>query len=91
MRGKQQVKRGAFEADPVVGWLVVVGGPGNRSVPAIFEGNNTVGRSAQNGLQSISAMMPSRAKSKPTFGTTARTASFLFVPNLAKTNVVLAQ
>ena len=48
MRGKQRVERGDFEQDPVVGWLVVVGGPGIGSYRPIFEGNNTLGRSPSN-------------------------------------------
>ena len=46
VRGKVQVKRGAFEQDPVVGWLVIVGGAGMGAYRPIFEGNNTVGRAA---------------------------------------------
>ncbi len=48
MRGKAQVTRGAFDQDPVVGWLVVVGGPGIGQFRPIFEGNNSMGRGAGN-------------------------------------------
>jgi hypothetical protein len=88
VRGKVQVKRGAFEQDPVVGWLVVVGGPGMGSYRPIFEGNNTVGRSSSQrvpldfGDDSIS----SEEQAYIRYDSSAR--SFLFVPNLAKTNVV---
>jgi hypothetical protein len=88
VRGKVQVKRGEFEQDPVVGWLVVVGGPGLGSDRPIFEGNNTVGRNSSQrvpidfGDDSIS----SEEQAYIRYDSSAR--SFLFVPNLAKTNVV---
>jgi hypothetical protein len=88
VRGKVDVKRGAFEQDPVVGWLVIVGGPGIGSFRPIFEGNNTVGRSGSQripldfGDDSIS----SEEQAYIRYDSSAR--SFLFVPNLAKTNVV---
>ena len=88
VRGKVEVKRGAFEQDPVVGWLVVVGGPGIGSYRPIFEGNNTLGRNSSQripldfGDDSIS----SEEQAYIRYDSSAR--SFLFVPNLAKTNVV---
>ena len=88
VRGKVDVKRGAFEQDPVVGWLVIVGGPGIGSYRPIFEGNNTLGRSSTQripldfGDDSIS----SEEQAYIRYDSSAR--SFLFVPNLAKTNVV---
>ena len=39
-----QVCRTVKHQDPVVGWLVVVGGPGLGAFRPIYEGNNTVGR-----------------------------------------------
>jgi hypothetical protein len=44
VRGKPKVARASFEQDPVVGWLVVVGGPGLGAYRPIYEGNNAVGR-----------------------------------------------
>lgn len=88
VRGKVQVERGAFQQDPVVGWLVVVGGPGIGNFRPIFEGNNTVGRSPSQrvpidfGDDTIS----SEEQAYIRYDSAAR--SFLFVPNLAKTNVV---
>jgi hypothetical protein len=88
VRGKAQVKRGAFEQDPVVGWLVIVGGPGIGAYRPIFEGNNTLGRNSTQripldfGDDSIS----SEEQAYIRYDSAAR--SFLFVPNLAKTNVV---
>ncbi|MCC7253312.1 FHA domain-containing protein [Hyphomicrobium sp.] len=88
VRGKQQVARGAFEQDPVVGWLVVVGGPGIGQYRPIFEGNNSMGRGAGNripidfGDDAISTDEQAYIR----YDSSER--SFLFVPNLAKTNVV---
>ena len=48
VRGRQKIAHSAFERDPAVGFLVIVGGPGLGSFRPIFEGNNTVGRSTEN-------------------------------------------
>ena len=88
VRGKVDVQRGTFQQDPVVGWLVIVGGPGIGCFRPIFEGNNTVGRSASQripldyGDDSIS----SEEQAYIRYDSSSR--SFLFVPNLAKTNIV---
>jgi hypothetical protein len=88
VRGKPQVQRGNFSTDPVVGWLVVVGGPGLGAYRPVFEGNNTLGRSASQrvpidfGDEAIS----SEEQAYIRYDSSER--SFLFVPNLAKTNVV---
>ena len=88
VRGKVKVERGNFQQDPVVGWLVIVGGPGIGNYRPIFEGNNTIGRSTSQripidfGDESIS----SEEQAYIRYDSSAR--SFLFVPNLAKTNVV---
>jgi FHA domain len=88
VRGKVQVKRGTFQQDPVVGWLVVVGGPGIGSYRPIFEGNNTVGRSSSQriALDFGDDTISSEEQAYIRYDSSAR--SFLFVPNLAKTNVV---
>ncbi|MEQ1716592.1 MAG: FHA domain-containing protein [Hyphomicrobium sp.] len=88
VRGRQTFVRGTFAQDPVVGFLVVVGGPGLGASRAIFEGNNTLGRAPSNrialdfGDETISA----EAQAYIRYDATDR--SFLFVPNLAKTNIV---
>jgi hypothetical protein len=88
VRGRPKPERGTFEQDPVVGWLVVVGGPGLGAFRPVFEGNNTLGRSSTQripidfGDDSIS----SEEQAYIRYDSTDR--SFLFVPNLAKTNVV---
>lgn len=88
VRGKVQVKRGEFEQDPVVGWLVVVGGPGLGSYRPIFEGNNTIGRSSSQRipLDFGDDAISSEEQAYLRYDSSSR--SFLFVPNLAKTNIV---
>lgn len=88
VRGKVQVKRGEFEQDPVVGWLVVVGGPGLGSYRPIFEGNNTIGRAAGQRipLDFGDDAISSEEQAYLRYDSSSR--SFLFVPNLAKTNIV---
>lgn len=88
LRGKSSVKRADFFQDPVVGWLVVVGGLGLGAHRAIYEGNNTIGRAATQripidfGDETIS----SEEQAYIRYDSTDR--KFLLVPNLAKTNVV---
>jgi len=88
VRGKVQVKRGEFEHDPVVGWLVIVGGPGLGSYRPIFEGNNTVGRASDQRipLDFGDDAISSEEQAYLRYDSSSR--SFLFVPNLAKTNIV---
>lgn len=88
VRGRQQVKRGEFELDPVVGWLVIVGGPGIGSFRPVFEGNNSLGRSPNQRipLDFGDDAISSEEQAYIRYDSSDR--SFLFVPNLAKTNVV---
>jgi len=88
VRGRMQVKRGTFEQDPVVGWLVVVGGPGIGQFRPIFEGNNTMGRSVQNriAIDFGDDAISSEEQAYIRYDSAER--AFLFVPNLAKTNIV---
>jgi hypothetical protein len=88
VRGKPKVSRSNFHQDPVVAWLVVVGGPGLGAYRPVFEGNNAIGRGkAQRipidfGDDSIS----SEEQAWIRYDSLDR--SFLFVPNLSKTNIV---
>lgn len=88
VRGRQQVQRGEFQIDPVVGWLVIVGGPGIGSYRPIFEGNNTLGRSPNQRipLDFGDDAISSEEQAYIRYDSSER--SFLFVPNLAKTNIV---
>ncbi|MGE0699625.1 MAG: FHA domain-containing protein, partial [Hyphomicrobiaceae bacterium] len=77
-----------FHQDPVVGWLVVIGGSGLGAFRPIYEGNNTVGRSSGQripvdfGDETIS----SEEQAYIRYDSVDR--RFLLVPNLAKTNIV---
>lgn len=88
VRGKTSVKRTDFHQDPVVGWLVVIGGGGLGAFRPIFEGNNTIGRSSSQripidfGDETIS----SEEQAYIRYDSVDR--RFLLVPNLAKTNIV---
>jgi hypothetical protein len=88
VRGKAEVKRGSFDQDPVVGWLVVVGGPGIGQYRPIFEGNNSMGRGSANriAIDFGDDAISSEEQAYIRYDSSDR--SFLFVPNLAKTNVV---
>lgn len=88
VRGRKPIERATFAQDPVVGFLVVVGGPGLGAFRPIFEGNNTVGRLTSNRipLDFGDDAISSEAQAYIRYDSTDR--SFLFVPNLAKTNVV---
>lgn len=88
VRGKMNVQRGSFEQDPVVGWLVVVGGPGIGQYRPIYEGNNTMGRSSQNRIPVDFGDDAISSEEQAYIRYDSAERSFLFVPNLAKTNVV---
>jgi hypothetical protein len=88
VRGKMQVARGAFDQDPVVGWLVVVGGPGIGQFRPIFEGNNSIGRSPGNRIAIDFGDDAISGEEQAYIRYDSAERSFLFVPNLAKTNVV---
>lgn len=88
VRGRSAVQRGEFHQDPVVGWLVVVGGPGLGAFRPVYEGNNTIGRASTQripinfGDEAIS----SEEQAYLRYDSVDR--KFLLVPNLAKTNIV---
>lgn len=88
VRGKMQVTRGTFDQDPVVGWLVVVGGSGIGQFRPIFEGNNSMGRSANNRIAIDFGDDAISSDEQAYIRYDSADRSFLFVPNLAKTNVV---
>ncbi|MEM7774955.1 MAG: FHA domain-containing protein [Pseudomonadota bacterium] len=88
VRGKRKVERGAFKQDPVVGWLVVVGGPGLGSYRPVFEGNNTVGRADTNRVPIDFGDEAISNEEQVYIRYDSADRSFLLVPNLAKTNVV---
>jgi hypothetical protein len=74
--------------DPVVGWLVVISGPGKGSSRPVHNGNNAIGRSPRQripidfGDDAISSEEQAYLRYDPTDRT------FLLIPNLAKANLV---
>ncbi len=88
VRGRASVKRTEFHQDPVVGWLVVVGGPGLGAFRPIYEGNNTIGRarSQRIPLDFGDDAISSEEQAYLRYDSIDR--KFLLVPNLAKTNIV---
>lgn len=88
VRGKQKVERGGFQQDPVVGWLVIIGGPGLGSFRPIFEGNNTVGRGPNNRIAIDFGDEAISNEEQAYIRYDSADRSFLLVPNLSKTNVV---
>jgi hypothetical protein len=88
LRGRNKAKPAEFFQDPVVGWLVVIGGLGLGAFRPIFEGNNTVGRASSQripidfGDETISNQEQAYIR----YDSADR--KFLLVPNLAKTNIV---
>ena len=88
LRGRQKVSRAKFHQDPVVGWLVVVGGPGLGAHRSIYEGNNTVGRATTQRVAIDFGDDTISAEEQAYIRYDSADRSFLFVPNMAKTNVV---
>jgi hypothetical protein len=88
VRGKPKVTHGDFHQDPVVGWLVVVGGLGLGAFRPIYEGNNAIGRSAAQRIPIDFGDNTISAEEQAYIRYDSMDRSFLFVPNLAKTNVV---
>ncbi len=88
VRGKGKIARQSFHQDPVVAWLVVVGGPGLGAYRPIYEGNNTVGRGANQRVPIDFGDDAISSEEQAYLRYDGGDRSFLFVPNLAKTNVV---
>jgi hypothetical protein len=88
LRGRQKVSRAKFHQDPVVGWLVIVGGPGLGAHRSIYEGNNTVGRASGQRIPIDFGDDTISGEEQAYIRYDSQDRSFLFVPNLAKTNVV---
>ncbi len=88
VRGRVEVARGEFHQDPVVGWLVVVGGSGLGAFRPIFEGNNTIGRGRNQRIAIDFGDETISSEEQAYIRYDSADRSFLFVPNLSKTNVV---
>lgn len=88
IRGRQKVLRNKFHQDPVVGWLVVIGGPGLGAFRPIFEGNNSIGRTSTQRIPLDFGDETISGEEQAYLRYDSADRKFLFVPNLAKTNVV---
>ena len=88
VRGRQPMKRGQFVTDPVVGWFVIVGGPGLGSYRPVFEGNNTIGRLDTNRIPLDFGDEAISAEEQAYVRYDSNDRSFLLVPNMSKTNIV---
>lgn len=88
VRGKPKVLRNGFHSDPVVGWLVVVGGPGLGAFRPVFEGNNAIGRSKEQRIPIDFGDTTISSEEQAYIRYDSMDRSFLFVPNLSKTNIV---
>ena len=88
VRGKPKVVRTAFHQDPVVGWLVVVGGPGLGAFRPVYEGNNGIGRSKHQRIPLDFGDDTISSEEQAYIRYDSMDRSFLFVPNLSKTNIV---
>lgn len=74
--------------DPVVGWLVVLDGPGKGNFRPIFKGSNTIGRSASQRVP-IDFGDDAISSEKQAFLTyDERKRSYQLVPNLERPNLV---
>jgi hypothetical protein len=88
LRGKPKISRANFHQDPVVGWLVIVGGPGLGTFRPIFEGNNAIGRGKNQRVPLDFGDETISSEEQGFIRYDSMDRSFLFVPNLSKTNIV---
>jgi hypothetical protein len=88
IRGKPKNVNAAFHQDPVVGWLVVVSGLGLGAYRPIFEGNNHIGRSKNQRIPIDFGDDTISSEEQAYIRYDSMDRSFLFVPNLSKTNIV---
>jgi hypothetical protein len=88
VRGRSAVKRTEFHQDPVVGWLVIVGGPGLGAFRPIYEGNNTIGRAPSQRIPLNFGDEAISGEEQAYLRYDSADRKFLLVPNLAKTNIV---
>jgi hypothetical protein len=88
VRGKSKTKTVEFFQDPVVGWLVIVAGPGVGAYRPIYEGNNTVGRSKSQRIPIDFGDDTISNEEQAFIRYDSADRAFLLVPNLAKTNIV---
>lgn len=83
--GSEELK---YYQEPVVGWLVVVGGPGLGAFRPIFMGSNTLGADPGQRIPIDFGDEYISKEEQAYIRYDADDRQFLFIPNLAKTNVV---
>lgn len=88
IRGKPKVVHNTFHQDPVVAWLVVVGGPGLGAFRPVYEGNNGIGRGKNQRIPIDFGDDTISTEEQAYIRYDSMDRSFLFVPNLSKTNIV---
>jgi hypothetical protein len=88
IRGRPKSVNAAFHQDPVVGWLVVVAGLGLGAYRPIFEGNNHIGRGKNQRIPIDFGDDTISSEEQAYIRYDSMDRSFLFVPNLSKTNIV---
>lgn len=76
------------DSGPVVGWLVVVDGPGKGNSRQISYGNNTIGRNSNQRIALNFGDDAISSEEQAYIQYHHKSREFLFVPNLAKPNVV---
>ncbi len=77
-----------YYQEPVVGWLVVVGGPGIGAHRPIYTGSNTIGSASDQRIPIDFGDEYISKREQAYIRYDADDRQFLFIPNLAKTNVV---
>jgi len=88
IRGRPKSVNAAFHQDPVVGWLVVVQGLGLGAFRPIYEGNNHIGRAKNQRIPIDFGDDTISSEEQAYIRYDSMDRSFLFVPNLSKTNIV---
>jgi len=88
LRAKAPAEALRFHQNPVVGWLVVVGGPGLGACRPIYEGNNSIGRAPSQRIPLDFGDDGISSEEQAYIRYDAADRTFLLVPNMAKTNIV---
>ena len=88
VRGRPEIPETDFFQEPVVGWLVIVDGPGLGSYRPIIEGNNSIGWAPNQHIRLDFGDDSISAEEQAFIRYDSDDRNFLFVPNLTKTNVV---
>ena len=78
----------SIKSEPVVGWLVVLDGPGKGSFRAIFSGSNTIGRSSSQRIPIDFGDDAISSEKQAFLVYDGRKRQFQLVPNLERPNLV---